>query len=112
MSAFELKAAKDGQFYFNLVGAPPLALLLSSDKFATKEAAHHAIERVKTNAAIDERYEKKASNINRLFFVLTGDDQQVLATSGRFDSEADRDAAMHEIKSNAPGAAIKDMAGA
>lgn len=111
MSEFELKTAKDGKFYFNLTGAPPEGNLLSSDKFVTREEAMHAIERVKRNAAVDERYEKKTSNANRLFFALLGDDQQVIGTSGRFDSEDKRDVAMQAVKLNAPGAKVNDLSG-
>lgn len=109
MSKFELKVAKDGKFFFILTGNPPHANLLSSDRFGSKELALHNIDRVKRNAVVDDSYEKKTSNINRLFFVLLGDDRQIIGTSARFDSEADRDSAMAELRRSAPEAPIDDQ---
>ncbi len=108
MTTFELKTAKDGKFYFNLTEPPPVGLLLSSDKFATKEETLHAIDRVKRNAPLEERYERKTSSAGRHFFVLKGDDHQILGTSNRFDTEDARDSALTAVMSNAAAAAVSD----
>ncbi|HMN41090.1 MAG TPA: DUF1508 domain-containing protein [Phycisphaerales bacterium] len=111
MSTFELKVAKDGGFYFNLTGSVPRSVLLSGEKHPTREAALHAIDRVKRNAVVDERYEKRVSGANRHFFVLNGDDGQALGTSARFETEAERDSAVGELKRAAPEAKVDDRSG-
>ena len=51
--AFQLKTAKDGQFYFNLT-AKNGQIIATSEMYTTKAACENGIESVKENAPIAE----------------------------------------------------------
>jgi uncharacterized protein len=108
MTNFELKSSKDGKFYFNLAGSGPVSVLLTSEKHGSRELALHAIERVRKNASVEGRFERKTSSAGKYFFVLTGDDGQVLGTSSRFDTEAACDEALATVRTDAGEAALRD----
>lgn len=57
---FELKTAKDGQFYFNLT-AKNGQVIASSEMYKSKEAALNGINSVKENAPLAEMEDMTAA---------------------------------------------------
>ena len=54
------KSAANGQFFFHLSAANGQTIL-KSEMYTTKAAAENGIKSVKTNAPLDERYERKTA---------------------------------------------------
>lgn len=57
---FELKTAKDGQFYFNLT-AKNGQVIATSEMYTTKDAALNGIDSVKQNAPLAEMEDMTAA---------------------------------------------------
>ncbi|MFN7022400.1 MAG: YegP family protein [Phycisphaerales bacterium] len=107
MGSFVLKTASDGQTYFNLKAGNG-ETILSSEMYKAKASALNGIESVKTNAPIDERYERKVSTNGKHFFVLKAGNHEVIGKSEMYESESSRDHGIQSVKNNAPGADVKD----
>jgi uncharacterized protein len=105
---FELKKAKDSQFYFNLKSSNGQTIL-TSEMYKTKPSALNGIESVKKNAPDDKRYTKKVSASAKPFFVLKAGNNQVIGQSELYDTEKARDAGIESVKKNGPGAKTSDL---
>ena len=105
---FELKTAKDGQFYFSLKAGNG-EKILASEMYKTRASALNGIESVKTNAPDDKRYERKTSANNKPFFVLKAANSQIIGQSELYESEAARDNGIESVKRNAPEARTDDQ---
>lgn len=66
---FEIKRAKDGQFYFNLK-ARNGGIILTSEMYTTKANAQKGVASVMTNALLDQRFERKVSRRDDPYFAL------------------------------------------
>jgi uncharacterized protein YegP (UPF0339 family) len=106
---FVLSKSKNGKFMFNLKAANGEPIL-SSEMYESKSGAQNGIESVKTNAPMDERYEKKASKKGEPYFVLKAGNHQVIGTSEMYSSDSARDSGIASVKKNAPGAGVDDQA--
>lgn len=81
---------------------------MSSQRYDGKTGAEKGIESVRTNAPLDERYErKKAANGERMFN-LKAANGQVIGTSEPCKSESGRENGIQSVKTNAPKAAVED----
>ena len=105
---FELKTAKNSQFFFNLK-ATNGEVILTSEMYKSKASAKNGIESVKTNAASDERFEKKTNSKGKPFFVLKAANHQVIGNSESYETEKARDGGIAAVKKAAPGAATDDL---
>lgn len=105
---FELKKAKDGQFYFHLKAGNG-ETILSSEMYAAKPSAENGIASVKKNATNDSLYERKNDKNGKPRFNLKASNGQVIGTSESYSSESARDNGIASCKSNAPNAATDDQ---
>ena len=105
---FELKKAKDGQFYFNLKAANG-QIILTSEMYKGRSGAENGIESVKKNSALDERYERRDSAKGEPYFVLLAANKQVIGQSQRYASTAARENGIVSVKNNGPGAGVDDL---
>jgi uncharacterized protein YegP (UPF0339 family) len=105
---FELYKDKAGEYRFRLKDGDDHGLLVG-EGYKAKGSAENGIESVRKNAPDDGRYERKESKGGKYMFNLKASNGQVIATSGQFDSEAARDAAIASVKKDAPGAALDDQ---
>jgi len=105
---FELKKAKDGQFYFSLKASNGQTIL-ASEMYKTKDTAENGIASVKKNAADDQRYERKVSSNGKPYFVLKAANHQIIGQSEMYESEAARDNGIESVKKNAPDAVTVDL---
>ena len=105
---FVLKKAVNGEFYFRLQagnGEP----ILKSEMYSSKASAEKGIDSVKSNAPIDERYERKDASNGQAMFNLRAANHQVIGTSETYSSKAARDAGIASVKATAPTASIDDQ---
>jgi uncharacterized protein YegP (UPF0339 family) len=105
---FVLKKATNGEFYFQLK-ATNGETILSSERYAAKPSAEGGIASVKTNAPIDEHYERKTNKNNQPMFNLKASNGQVVGTSESYSSESAREAGIASVKTTAPDATTDDQ---
>jgi uncharacterized protein YegP (UPF0339 family) len=104
---FELKKAKNGQFFFNLRAANG-ETVLSSETYTSKAGAQNGIASVQKNAKNDDRYEHKTSKNGKCYFVLKAANHQVIGTSETYNTEAACSKGMAAVKKAASGAKVSD----
>jgi uncharacterized protein YegP (UPF0339 family) len=110
-ATFELKTAKDGQFFFNLKAGNGQTIL-SGEMYKAKASALNGIESVKSNAGTAARYDKLTAKNGKFYFTLKATNGQVIGNSEMYDSESSRDNGIESVTKNAPGAATVDTASA
>ena len=108
---FEIKKAKDDQFYFRLKASNG-QVILTSEMYQAKASAMNGIESVKKNARSTERYEKLTSKSGKSYFTLKAGNRQVIGNSEMYESETARDNGIESVKKHAPDAAVADLASA
>jgi hypothetical protein len=104
---FELKKAKNGQFYFNLKAANG-EVVLTSEMYKEKRSAANGIASVQKNAGDAKRYEKKTNKGGKPFFVLKAGNNQVVGQSEAYETEKSRDAGIASVMKAAGGAKVSD----
>jgi uncharacterized protein YegP (UPF0339 family) len=103
---FEIKGAADSQFMFNLK-AGNHEVILTSQNYATRANAEVGIASVKTNAALDERFQRKTAQDNSPFFVLVAANGETIGKSEMYSSSTAMESGIASVKANAPGAATQ-----
>ena len=104
---FEIKKAKDGEFYFHLKASNG-QIILASEMYVAKSSAENGIESVKKNATTDSNYECKDTKNGQYMFNLKAANHQVIGTSETYTTTA-RDAGIESVKTNASKAEIHDL---
>ena len=105
---FELKTTTSGEYHF-VLKATNGEVILSSQRYQSKEGAENGIESVRTNAAIDERFEPKVSKNDQPYFVLNAANGQVIGQSEMYSSSAAMKNGIASVQKNAPEAKLKDV---
>jgi uncharacterized protein YegP (UPF0339 family) len=105
---FELKRAKDGQFFWHLKAGNG-EIVLSSEMYKARASAEHGIESVKKNAPNDAQYERKETKNGQHMFNLKAANYEVIGTSESYTTTAALEHGIESVKANAPGAAIDDQ---
>ena len=104
---FELKATESGQYHFTLKAANH-QVILSSERYTSKQAAKNGIRSVRKNAAHDDRFERKTAKNGKPFFVLKAGNHQVVGTSQMYGSSTAMEKAIASVRRNAPDAELVD----
>lgn len=104
---FEIKKAKNGQFFFNL-RAGNGETVLSSEMYTSKAAAQNGIASVQKNAGDDKRYEQKTAKNGKAYFVLKAGNHQVIGTSETYNTEAASVKGTAAVKKAASAAKVSD----
>ena len=105
---FVLKKSSNGQFYFHLQAGNG-EIILRSEQYAAKAGAENGINSVKTNAPLDERYERKTAKNGQFMFNLKAANHEIIGTSETYSSEEARERGIASVKANAPGAPTDDQ---
>ena len=108
---FEIKKAKDGQFYFGLKASNG-QVILTSEMYKAKASALNGIESVRKSAPTPERFEKLTSKTGKFYFTLKAANHQVIGNSEMYESETARDNGIDSVTKHAPGAELADLASA
>ena len=104
---FELKKAKDGQFYFNLKASNG-KIILTSERYPEKRKANQGIESVRKNAANPARFERKQGSKGQPHFVLKASNGEVIGTSETYSNGTGVTRGIASVQKNAPEAAVDD----
>jgi uncharacterized protein YegP (UPF0339 family) len=105
---FEIKRAKDGQFYFNLK-ARNGEIILTSETYTTKASAQKGVASVMTNALLDQRFERKTSRRDEPYFVLKAANGEPIGVSEMYSSHSAMENGIESVKHNAPEARVEDF---
>lgn len=105
---YELKVAKNGEFFFNLLAANGQNIL-KSEMYSSKSAAMNGIASIQSNCADDGQYECKTSNNGKAYFVLKAKNHQVIGQSQMYESDDGCKNGMASVKTNGVSTEIKDL---
>jgi uncharacterized protein YegP (UPF0339 family) len=105
---YEIKRAKNGEYYFNLKAANG-EIILTSETYKAKASANSGIESVKTNSSQEAQYERKTTASGKFFFVLTARNHEVIGRSEVYESEASRDKGIESVRTNGASADVVDV---
>jgi len=105
---FELKRTSDQQFMFNLI-APNNEVILTSERYTTKQNAQKGAASVKTHAPEDDNYQRLTAKDNSPYFTLRADNHEVIGKSEMYSSKQMRDKGIEAVKEHAPGAEVRDV---
>jgi uncharacterized protein YegP (UPF0339 family) len=105
---FEIFKDKRGEFRFRLKASNG-EIILASEGYKAKTGVKNGIRSVKTNAALEARFEKKSSpKGDRFSFNLKAGNRQVIGVSESYESERARDNGIASVMKHAPDAKIED----
>lgn len=104
---FELKTAKDGQFYFNLK-AGNHEVILTSEMYKSRASAENGIESVQKNSSDDERYERRKSSNGKDYFVLKAANHQEIGRSEMYESSSAMENGIKSVQTNGASTDVKD----
>jgi uncharacterized protein len=102
---FEIKKAKDGEFFFHLKAGNG-QIILASELYTEKASAENGIASVKKNAPDNSRYERKDTKNGHYMFNLKAANHQVIGTSQTYKTAETRDEGIASVKANAPSAPV------
>jgi len=105
---FVLSTTSDGQYIFNL-RAGNGETILTSERYQGKDGALNGIASVKTNAPLDDRYERRIASNGAPYFVLKAANQQEIGRSEMYSSASAMENGIASVKKNAPEAALDDQ---
>lgn len=105
---FVLTTTKDGQYMFNLKAANG-QVILTSERYQTRDSALNGIDSVRKNALLDERYERRTASNGEPYFVLKAANHQEIGRSEMYSSEAAMENGIASVKKNAPEAILDDQ---
>jgi uncharacterized protein YegP (UPF0339 family) len=105
---FVIQKSSNNQFYFNLKAANG-EIILTSEMYTTKGSAQNGIDSVKTNAPLDERYERRTSSLSQPYFILKAANHEIIGKSEMYSSQAAMEKGIDSVKANAPTATVEDL---
>lgn len=109
MAGYYVLKPSGSQFMFNLK-AENHETILTSERYEAKAGAQNGIASVRQNAPHDERYLRRTASDGQWYFVLRAANAETLGTSERYTSTAGMEKGIASVKSNAPGAPVRDEA--
>jgi hypothetical protein len=105
---FEIKKAKDGQYYFHLKASNG-QIILASEMYKEKASAENGIASVKKNSPDDANYERKDTKNGQFMFNLKAANHQIIGTSETYTTTSARDNGIESVKTNAPKATVHEL---
>ncbi len=107
-SRFVLKQTEDGEIFFNFLNTSDEVVLISGN-YDDKVSAEAAIKEVRMNSLMSQQLAAGKTGEGEQFFVIKGNDGNVLVKSALYTSQMVMDNALHCVKDNACIAEIADM---
>lgn len=108
MAARYVVRRSGAQYHFTLK-AGNNEVILSSERYVTKQNALDGITSVKSNSPYDSRYERKTTTNGQYMFNLKAGNGQVICTSETYSTAQARDRGIESVQANGPGASIDDQ---
>ncbi|MDX7999664.1 DUF1508 domain-containing protein [Xenorhabdus sp. Reich] len=105
---YDLKKAKNGQFYFNLVAANG-DIILNSEMYTTKAAANKGINSVRVNSSDKTRHEVRKNKSGKSYFVLKARNHQIIGVSESYANETSVKKCIQSVMKIGPTESIHDL---
>jgi uncharacterized protein YegP (UPF0339 family) len=105
---FQIKKAKNGKVYFNLL-ATNGEVILTSQMYASKATVKKGIASVQANASDVGQFEEKTNKAGKHYFVLRAKNRQVIGNGEAYSSKAAATKGIKSVSKNAPTAGIEDV---
>jgi uncharacterized protein YegP (UPF0339 family) len=105
---FEIKLAKNGEFFFHLKAANGEPIL-ASEMYKAKASAEKGIESVRKNSQLDSAYERKVSKTGKPFFTLKAGNNEPIGKSEEYSSESAMEKGIEAVKKAAADAKVEDL---
>ena len=105
-SEFQIKKAKNGKHFFNLLASNG-EVILTSQMYASKATAKKGIASVQSNAAALDQYEQKTNKAGEHYFVLKAKNQKVIGQSEGYSGTTGMKKGIKSVSTNAPKAKIE-----
>ena len=105
---FEIKPTADSQFMFNLKAANH-QVILTSERYTSKQAAQGGIASVQKNSPDDARYQRKTAKDKSPYFVLVATNGETIGCSEMYSSASAMEDGVASVKASGLGASIKDL---
>jgi uncharacterized protein YegP (UPF0339 family) len=105
---YQLRRAASGQIYFTLT-AENNKIILTSEMYESKEAAHIGIEAVRVNGPLAERFDRRTSVDGQDFFVLLAANHEIIGTSEMYRSTASLENGLQAVLRVAESAQLNDQ---
>ena len=104
---FQIKQAKNGKYFFNLLAANG-EVILTSQMYTAKSTAKKGIASVQTNAADADQFEEMTNKGGKHYFVLRAGNRQIIANGQAYSSKASMKKGIQSAAKNASGAKVED----
>jgi uncharacterized protein YegP (UPF0339 family) len=102
------KSTQNQQHYFRLQAANGEPLL-ASEGYTSKQGCLNGIQSVRSNAPIQERFEKRTAADGRFYFVLKAANGEITGVSETYTTSAGRDAGIRAVQTAAAVAILIDQ---
>lgn len=104
---FVLEVGKTGKFRFNLRSGNH-QVILTSETYESKAAAHNGIESVRKNATDASLFQRKTAKDGSAYFVLKAKNGETIGKSEMYTSTAGMERGIKSVAANAPSATVVD----
>ncbi len=105
---YELKKAKNGEYFFNLLAGNGQGIL-KSEMYSSRAAAMNGIASVQANCSEEGQFECKTSSNGKAYFVLKAKNHQVIGQSQMYESESGCDNGIASVQENGTSSEITDL---
>ena len=105
---FELKQTANGEFMFNLKAGNG-EIILTSERYKSKQGALNGIESVRKNAADAHRFEQREAANGQPYFVLKAANGEIIGHSEQYATEQGMKNGIESVRKNAPEARVDDL---
>ena len=105
---YELKKAKNGEYFFNLLAANGQGIL-KSEMYSSRAAAMNGIASVQSNCAEEGQFECKTSSNGKAYFVLKAKNHQVIGQSQMYESESGCANGIASVQENGGSTEVTDL---
>ena len=107
---YELKLAKNGVFFFNVLAGNG-QVILKSEMYSSRAAAENGLASVQSNSGEEGQYECKESSNGKPYFVLKAKNHQVIGQSQMYESDSGCQNGIESCMANGSTETVKDLTG-
>jgi uncharacterized protein YegP (UPF0339 family) len=100
---FQIKQAKNGKYFFNLLAANG-EVILTSQMYASRATARKGIASVQSNASDTDQFEALKNKSGKHYFVLKAKNRQVIGTGEAYAGSTAMKNGIKSVSKNAPQA--------
>ena len=102
---FQLKTAKNGKWFFNLLAGNG-EVILTSQMYASKASAKKGIQSVQANAQDEQQFVEQENKSGKHYFVLKAKNHQTIGSSQAYKTKASMKKGIQSVGKSASGAGI------